>query len=157
MSHVQGIPSLKVCQSPAHPNPNYHSFPPTGVLMSAKSAAIGMPILVWMFSILPMPKVCRLAVTYNIPHSPAVPFSRVLQRLRLLQGTHVPYTCVLISLTDHTGNSNSGQKPILRRTWLHTRTRGGRDVVEHRFLTRFPGSRQPIGGQSTLSTRSPYP
>jgi hypothetical protein len=156
MSHVQGIPSLKVCQSPTHPNPNSQSFRATGVLMSAKSAAIGLPILVWMFSISPMPKVCHLAVPTTGPvHNPCP----LVESFNGCGFCKVLLFCkrVLISFTDRTGNSNSGLTPILQRTWLRTRTQGGQDVVEHRLVARFPRSRQPTGGLSTLSTRSPYP
>jgi hypothetical protein len=150
MSDVQGVSSLKVCS--ASLSLSYFSFT-TGVLTSAKSAAIGLPIRVWMFSTSPMPKVCCFPDTCSEPRSPCLHISRVLQRLRLLQGTHSP-THPLRSFADRTG---SGQTLTLPHTWPGTRTLVGQVVVAPRLLPRSPGSRQPIGGLSTLSTRFPYP
>lgn len=64
------------------------------------------------------------------------------------------HTHRLQSIADRTG---SGQTLILPHTWLGTRTRVGQDVAAPHLLPRSPRSRQLIGGQSTLSTRFPYP
>ena len=106
-------------------------FRPTGVLISATSAAIGYPIRVWMFSISPMLKVrsAEAILTQPLLHSTLLPTSRILQRLRLLQG---------MCFRDRTDTFDNGQALTLS---AH---------IAHHLQTIFPISRPLLSSGQTM-------
>ena len=112
-------------------------FRPTGVLISATSAAIGYPIRVWIFSIVPMPKVrsAEVILSQLLLYSTFLPTGRILQRLRLLQG---------MCFRDRTDTRDSGQTLTLPCT-------------SHTICNDFSNIPPAVEQWSNSSSRSPSP